>query len=338
LELIDPSGVQLHGVKNYKAAFRMIHAIVGIFYCPERSLLTFRMCFDKARQNIRIHWNAQVIPKAIFGGEKTTLHVDGISVYELCRNSGNITQHRIEQLVINDMFINPEQGIFAALRGHAVKSNVDSIPVFNMIESSETTNQILSFSPASRSRLFPTSTSSGEKDNEKKQPRSSSIILSSSSLGAADSNNNNSVDWEAYDKKNAARKKFGLDPLTPEEFVDLQEQVAELDTQQRLKQRKQATAAAAEIAQKKKQEEDGGGFFKKLFGQVLQDTCDSNYDCQRPEVCCDFGFKKMCCTSGMRIVDGPNNRQGQLAEVPVLIDPNPYPPQQPYPRGNYNGY
>jgi hypothetical protein len=103
-----------------------------------------------------------------------------------------------------------------------------------------------------------------------------------------------------------------------------------LDSQQQ----KRKVAAAAEIAKKKKEEE--GGFFKKLFGDVLQDTCDSNYDCQRPEVCCDFGFKKMCCTSGMRVLDGPMSRQGQLAEVPVLIDPNPYPPQQ-YPPGN-NGF
>merc|ERR1712107_549325 len=81
LELIDPSGVQLNGVQNYRAAFGVIHATVRTFYCSDRSGLTFRMCFDKARQNIRVHWNAQMIPKALFGGYKTTLHVDGISVY-----------------------------------------------------------------------------------------------------------------------------------------------------------------------------------------------------------------------------------------------------------------
>jgi hypothetical protein len=117
-----------------------------------------------------------------------TLHIDGISVYELCRNLGNITQHWIERLVINDAFINPKQGIFVALQGHTVKSNVDLIPVFNM-ESKK--NQILSLqsvSPASPSHfLF---TTSGE-DNEKQLS-----IMSSSSLGAAD-NNNNSIDWEA---------------------------------------------------------------------------------------------------------------------------------------------
>ena len=66
------------------------------------------MCYDKARQNVRISWNAEVIPKTIFGGQKSTLYVDGISVYEFSKASGNITQHRIERLVINDTPIAPE--------------------------------------------------------------------------------------------------------------------------------------------------------------------------------------------------------------------------------------
>jgi hypothetical protein len=131
------------------------------------------------------------------------------------------------------------------------------------------------------------------------------------------------MDWEALERKNIARKKFGLKPMTPEEFVDLQKQVQELDT----KQQQRAAAAAAEMAEKKSKEENPG-FLKKLFGAALEDTCESNYDCQSPEVCCDFGFKKMCCSSGLRILDGPpRSRQGQLAEIPVIANPGPYPPE-----------
>lgn len=310
--------MHLYGVNNYKAAFGLMHALVGLFYCPERSGLTFRMCFDKARQNIRIHWNAQVIPKAIFGGYKTTLHVDGISVYEISRNTGNITQHRIERLVINDNAVAPEKGVFAAMRGYAVKSKVEGVPVFNfgmsdLEESSDSHNHILpfqNFAPLSRSVLF-----SRSFDDDS---------ITTSQLTAMESSSfEGNVDWEALEKKNIARKKFGLAPLTPEEFMDLQEQVRELDHQQQ----QRAAAAAAEMAEKKSKEENPG-FFKKLFGEVLQDTCESNYDCERPEVCCDFGFKKMCCSSGMRILDGPpRSRQGQLAEIPVIANPGPdYPP------------
>jgi len=318
LELIDPSGVHLHGVNNYKAAFNLMHVLVGLFYCPERSGLTFRMCFDKARQNIRIHWNAQVIPKAIFGGYKTTLHVDGISVYEISRYTGNITQHRIERLVINDNAVAPENGVFAAMRGVAIQSNLEGVPVFNfgipdMADSVDSHNHVApfqNFAPLSRSVLF-----SRRVDDE---------TMTTSQLTAMESSSfEGNIDWEALEKKNLARKKFGLAPLTPEEFMDLQEQVKELDHQQQ----QRAAAAAAEMAEKKAKEEDSG-FFKKLFGEVLSDTCESNFDCERPQVCCDFVFKKMCCSSGMRILDvPPKSRQGQLAEIPVVANPGPdYPP------------
>lgn len=320
LELIDPSGVHLAGVKNYKAAFGLLHAVVGIFYCPDRSILKHRMCFDKARQNIRIHWNAEVIPKKIFGGQKSTLHVDGISVYEVSRISGNITQHRIERLVINDTPVLPEKGIFAALRGYAKKSNVDSIPVFNTGLDATHENQVMqfrSFRPISSSYLF------------SKNDYGESSLLAASSHGSSSGNANDPF-LAALEKKNDIRKKFGLSPLTPEEYAKLQEQVQQLDETQQ----QRSAAAAAEMAAKKKKEEQGG-FFKKIFGNVLDDTCESNFDCQHPEVCCDFGFKKMCCSSGMRVLDGPRSRQGQYAEIPVIASPGPDYPQRGPPPTRY---
>jgi hypothetical protein len=320
--------VKLHGLSNYKNSFRLLHAIVNIFYCPERSTLTFRMCFDKARQNIRIHWNAQVIPKAIFGGYKTTLHVDGISVYEISRNSGNITQHRVERLVINDAAVMPEQGIFSALRRYAAAKDV-SIPIYNSARVPEDNQMVKfqNFQPKTRSLLFQRN---GELSSS---PYSSSNPLSSRST-ALDSSADD-VDWEALERRNASRKKFGLDALSPEEFMELQDQVAELDSQQQQK-RAASASAAAEMA-KQSEEAKAPGFFKKLFGNLLEDTCESNYDCQDPQVCCDFGFKKTCCSSGMLVFDGPKSRQGQLAVIPVTADPNNYPPTGPNGRGG-SGY
>jgi hypothetical protein len=322
--------VKLHGLSNYKNSFRLLHAIVNIFYCPERSTLTFRMCFDKARQNIRIHWNAQVIPKAIFGGYKTTLHVDGISVYEISRNSGNITQHRVERLVINDAAVMPEEGIFSGLRRYAAAKDV-SIPIYNSAGVPED-NQMVefqNFQPMTRPLLF-----QSNDESSSSSPSSSAVSSSSSAL----SSSADDIDCEALERKNAYRKKFGLDALSPEEFMELQDQVAEMDSQQRLKRTATATAAA-EMA-KKSQEAKEPGFLKKLFGSLLEDTCESNYDCQDPQVCCDFGFKKTCCSSGMLVFDGPKSQKGQLAVIPVTANPNNYPPKGPggdgypnYPRG-----
>jgi hypothetical protein len=53
LEVIDPTGVSLHGLSNYKRAFSFIHAVVYMFYCEEKSLLTFRSTYDWARKCIR---------------------------------------------------------------------------------------------------------------------------------------------------------------------------------------------------------------------------------------------------------------------------------------------
>lgn len=42
-------------------------------------------------------------------------------------------------------------------------------------------------------------------------------------------------------------------------------------------------------------------------------TCHSNFDCQKPEVCCDFHYKKICCSSGQLGKD----MKLQYATVPV---------------------
>lgn len=53
LEVIDPTGVSLHGLSNYRRAFSFIHAVVYMFYCEEKSGLTFRTVYDWARKCIR---------------------------------------------------------------------------------------------------------------------------------------------------------------------------------------------------------------------------------------------------------------------------------------------
>ena len=82
--------------------------------------------------------------------------------------------------------------------------------------------------------------------------------------------------------------------------------------------RNQEQRAAQEKAAQKK-----NGFLSKLLNgaqELTKDTCETNWDCERPQVCCDFGFKKMCCSSGNLV----GNSQPQLAPVPVVAG---YPPE-----------
>ena len=303
LEVIDPSGVKLHGLKNYKGAFALMHAIVKFFYCTDRSGLTFRMCYDKARRNIRVSWNAEVVPKAIFGGVRTTLHVDGISVYEISRKTGMITQHRIERLVINDNPITPSEGVFAMLRNE----HDESVPVFN--------SQSLEFRQAQHSSLF----SSIYKSSDE-------TLSSTALMGASDDSSEGSMpreaypglDWDAYARKNASRKKFGLGPVTPEEFMETEAQIQQLASQQQQQAASASAAAATEVTEKSKNR--GESFLDKLFGSIGPEACESNFDCHRPEVCCDFGFKKICCASGSMV--GNRALEAPLVPVPADIYPD----------------
>jgi len=123
-------------------------------------------------------------------------------------------------------------------------------------------------------------------------------------------------DTKAFEMKNAARKKFGLKPLTMDQFLEVQGQIQDLAMQQQQK-------ASAVIAQRTEQEEEeqkrkkknNSNVFSNLFGNVVKDTCESNYDCSHPQVCCDFGFMKKCCSSGSRIP-----AEQQYATVPIPVD------------------
>ena len=124
-------------------------------------------------------------------------------------------------------------------------------------------------------------------------------------------------DDDALEKKNRIRKKFGLEQLTMEQFVKLQEQIAEIDIQQKEK----ALTISVDLERTKGPKERNNGFFNKLLGSAIKDTCESNNDCESPKICCDFGLTKMCCSSGMHIfgTDRHHSRYGELALVPVPL-------------------
>jgi len=299
IEVIDPSGVKLHHLKNYKGFFSLLHTVVNLFYCIEQSGLTFRLSYDWARKNIRVSWNASLTPRAIMGGIKNQLHVDGISVYEIDRESGLLTEHRVEQLLVNNAPVLEPQGIFVTVRNLATEGP-ESIPVL----SSNSGNTVFEF-------RGPTIGFGG---------RPTSLLFSQGD----DSESHPLFDQKSFDAKNQSRKKFGLKPLSPSEFVEIETQVAEMEKLQRAK---AASWTAAETANRQPKKEKSP--LSKIFGNIFDDTCESNFDCQRPEVCCDLGFKKMCCSSGQKIVDGIRGRQPQMAPVPAVAGR--------YPRGGPDG-
>jgi hypothetical protein len=307
LEVVDPSGVTVHGISAYKNAFRFLHGIVKVLYCPTKSDITFRMCYDKARQCIRIHWNAKVVPREIFGGARTTSYVDGISCYEMDRATGMITQHRIEKLLMNQTPVRPKEGVYAALKNKHVQSvpsyiqTADTSSGASISGNSGSTAVAVVGSGSITMEFQPVDPVKALLHSPSSQPSSLFSMEASSSSSDGGGEASPDLDWEnRFNSKNVSRKKYGLKPLTQEEFVEVEAAVKLMDTQQRTKQATDKSAAELTNKQSKGKKPN---FLESIFGNAMKDTCESNYDCERPEICCDFGFKKMCCSSGQMILD-----------------------------------
>jgi hypothetical protein len=120
----DPSGVQLRGIDKYKSAFAFFQTFVR-FWFSSRSVVQYRMVYDFARSSIRISWNAMLIPKVL----GSPLYVDGISYYQLDAASGKITEHRVENLIINNTPVAPPYGIFSMLQQDALSMRPQGQPV-----------------------------------------------------------------------------------------------------------------------------------------------------------------------------------------------------------------
>jgi len=123
--------------------------------------------------------------------------------------------------------------------------------------------------------------------------------------------------------------------LQPDEFVPIEE----LRTLLKEVIASDGVQAPTEREQQQQQQEQqqeanvgGVGLFQSLFNTVFQDTCQNNSDCERPTVCCDYGYKKTCCNSG----------EGQLtpAMMYAVISPSKSSPGDipPPPQGGGNIY
>eukprot|EP00574_Skeletonema_japonicum_P012922 CAMPEP_0201739516 /NCGR_PEP_ID=MMETSP0593-20130828/45821_1 /ASSEMBLY_ACC=CAM_ASM_000672 /TAXON_ID=267983 /ORGANISM="Skeletonema japonicum, Strain CCMP2506" /LENGTH=475 /DNA_ID=CAMNT_0048233789 /DNA_START=560 /DNA_END=1987 /DNA_ORIENTATION=+ len=322
LEVIDPTGVSLHGLSNYKRAFSFIHAVVYMFYCEEKSGLTFRSTYDWARKAIRISWNVELVPKMIMGGTRNTLHVDGISEYYLDRTSGLVTEHKVSHLLINDQAVRPENGVFHAL-AEMSPVNPDGVPVFYGLE--ENNQQKVTWEDMTHVNFQTwnplTNLISGKSSSSSlfNNPNEQAMQLPENNNNAINTDSQVPYDRDALQRKNDSRKKFGLPPITPDEFIKIEEEVRAMDAVNK----KKATYLAEQLASSRKKEEKDS-FLNSIFGGVLKNGCESNFDCERPEVCCDVGFKKICCSNGLGIVDGIPLEKWERAKLRVPMENDDY--------------
>lgn len=111
--MIDPTGVRLTGLDNYKSAFTFFQTFLKFWFSPA-SRLQYRMVYDFCRSSIRVSWHIILIPKVPLGPR--VLFLDGVSHYKLDPASGKIIEHKIENLVMNSKDVAPPYGLFSLLR------------------------------------------------------------------------------------------------------------------------------------------------------------------------------------------------------------------------------
>ena len=128
IRVVDPSGVQLSGLKNYKSSFSFLQTLVRFFYNLSESTVQSRMVYDFARQSIRISWNAVLVPKMV-GNRRNALYIDGISIYKMDSKSGKIVEHIVDKMIINDTPVTPPYGVLSALRNELMNPGHSRIPV-----------------------------------------------------------------------------------------------------------------------------------------------------------------------------------------------------------------
>lgn len=126
ISVLDPSGVQLSGLGNYKNSFSFLQTMIGFFYNMEQSGVQNRMMYDFARQSIRISWNAVLVPKVL--GNRRSLYIDGISIYRMDSKTGKIGEHRVEKMLINDIPVTPPYGVLSALKNEILYPSGQRVP------------------------------------------------------------------------------------------------------------------------------------------------------------------------------------------------------------------
>jgi len=102
---------------------------------------------------------------------------------------------------------------------------------------------------------------------------------------------------EEREEKNRLRRKYGAKSLSKDEYIVLRAQVRKMEKVEGKLQQEGRIAAVEE--RERLESENAPGLFESFMDAAgFQSTCQSNVDCDQPEVCCDFGFRKTCCSSG----------------------------------------
>jgi len=343
----DPKGFTVVGIGAYERAIRFLHVFVDTFYDVEASGLTFTLVYDWARGDIRVSWHASVMPKSLFATEP--LRVDGISVYDYSPSSGKILSHTIDNVSINDVGVRPERIIFESVP-------FASFPECTALGSAEG-------SGVSGARGI---SHHAQHNLPRRSPATARLSTARPATSLSACTDDTTEVLEAFISKNRARASFGLPALSRAEFDEVNEKVNRLSDKRAARNAEMAGGRPASAGMRSMIDnfvrdgewaDTGRVAFPSVSGRKLRmscasfppapslpvmkdatgpESCESSWDCESPKNCCDLGFAKICCYSGLGAMSEP---AAILEPIPVRVtDGYSYPDHFPENRRGPAGY
>lgn len=337
VSVVDPSGVEaIRGLEQYKNMFGVLRMAAGFFYSTTNSFIEHKLVYDWVRSQIRVSFKITLVKggrddaskishqqamEAVLGTRASAKNdhtvVSGISEYFVDAD-GKIVKHVISNIVINDKPVTIGLGMG---------------DLFNLQQGRIATNgaggMSLSVPPtlARRSTTIPGFQKSLRLGNQRHSAARQTLLrLYTVSPSASD----DQYDLEkSFAEKNEARVKFGLKPITFDEYKKILTDNADLgnhfQSQQQMKEeeeRLKLNAASGKPA-------NPINIFSSVLSAILPKdmdapkTCETFEDCDNME-CCDLIVAKICCKTGL----GSHAYMPDLIPVPIA-DPADADPRNP---------
>lgn len=305
VELHDSMGKRIVGIKRYERLFDTMRFVRSTMM--QDAEISYRLVV--VDDLIRVRWNAKLWMRdpalgltTLVNGEPALAHLDGVSVYHLDAD-GKIDRHTLEKLQLRGQgeplanavpigFAWPNAAPELAMPSpffQPLDRSFDALPE-GLARLLRSTADALGGDATSSSTDATTDTAAGSKGVAggafQSQRRASSASKRAPPPRASAANAGETP------MQRAARER--------EEDAEKERRLQELRTA-------------------KAEEPDA---LSKLLGVSMPQQCETSFDCEEPEVCCDLLFARVCCAGGMLIpsVSPEQSLQRQRQAIPIPVE------------------
>ena len=313
VELHGPRGQRLIGIGQYTAVLDLLRFSRRV--AMEDAELTHRITIDG--RSVRVRWSAKLWIKdptlglTSFHQEPVLVNVDGVSRYDL-DGKGQVHLHALENIVMTgkdreSLLDFPNLDLMWRLP--ALVPPADGVPVAG----------------------WP-------------MPVPAGAVAAAVAAAVADATAAAAPHRPPATRARTAAPCMSISVEEGISPVEMEMEIVSRETpvERAAREREEDSAEAARLkALRAPSEAKSGGLSLPGFltGKVKTPaSCETNYDCDRPMVCCDLVVARVCCSSGMMMGvpqqgEGKMGLQGSLIPIPVEKDNGPFPGAGNAPQG-----